>query len=155
MLDSHDKSQYVLMGSCLWRVIHVAYGDLDSSNKDGRNGVRSAVKSGGYFAMKTTPIIKFLAVRVLQHPRMPATRFAESASTTERRSRSDRGGHGRLTQVEEARGSLEGGFLEILRKIEQYEQIGFVKYQIYDDFVLILAKLDMMPLTSESSSRLL
>ena len=44
-----------------------------------------------------------------------------------RRSCSGSGGRGQLMQIEEAR-DPQAGFLEILRKIEQYEQEGFVKY---------------------------
>ena len=42
--------------------------------------------------------------------------------------------------------AVEGGFLEIPCKIEQYKQIGFVKFQILDNFVLILAKLGKIPI---------
>ena len=35
------------------------------TNKDGRDGARSAVKSGGYCAGKTIPLIKPLALRVI------------------------------------------------------------------------------------------
>ena len=52
--------------------IRIVYGDPDGSNEDDRDDVRSAVKSSGYFAAKTTPLIKTLALRVLQHPLMPA-----------------------------------------------------------------------------------
>ena len=45
----------------------IAHGDPDGGDEDGRDGVRNAVKSGGYCAAKTTSLIKTLAPRVLQH----------------------------------------------------------------------------------------
>ena len=53
--------------------ICIAYGDADGDDEDSRNGVRNTVKSGGYCAAKTIPLIKPLALRVLQHPLTPAT----------------------------------------------------------------------------------
>ena len=52
--------------------IRIAYSDPDGGNKNGRNGARSAVKSGGCCAVKTISLIKPLALRVLQHPLRPA-----------------------------------------------------------------------------------
>ena len=46
--------------------IPIAHGNPDGGDEDGRDGVRSAAKSGSY--LKTTPLIKTLALRVLQHP---------------------------------------------------------------------------------------
>ena len=43
----------------------IAHGDLDGGDKDGHDGVRSAAKSGGYCAAKTTSLIKTLVVRVI------------------------------------------------------------------------------------------
>ena len=51
--------------------IGIAYGDPNGGDEDSRDGSRSSVKSGGYCAAKTTPLIKFLALRVLQHPLTP------------------------------------------------------------------------------------
>ena len=42
------------------------------------------------------------------------------------RSRSGSDGHGQLTQIEEARGPLEVGFLEISCKIKYYKKESFV-----------------------------
>ena len=43
----------------------IAHGDLDGGDKDGHDGVRSAAKSGGYCAAKTTYLNKTLVVRVI------------------------------------------------------------------------------------------
>ena len=48
--------------------ILIAYGDRDGDDEDGRDGARSAVRSGGYCAAKTTPPHKTCALRVLQYP---------------------------------------------------------------------------------------
>ena len=53
--------------------ICIAYGDPDGGDEDSRDGVRNTVKSGGYCAAKTTPLVKPLPLRVLQHPLTPAT----------------------------------------------------------------------------------
>ena len=61
------------MGNVFDAAIRITYGDPNGGDKDGRNGVLSAVRSGGYCAAKTSLIIKILAVRVLHHPLTPAT----------------------------------------------------------------------------------
>ena len=48
--------------------IHITYSDPDGDYEGGRNGAHSAVKSGTYCAVKTTPPNKTFARRVLQHP---------------------------------------------------------------------------------------
>ena len=63
----------ILIDYALGAAIRIAYGDPGGGDEDGRDGARSAVKSGGYCAAKTTPFVKPLALRVLQHPLTPAT----------------------------------------------------------------------------------
>ena len=53
-------------------VIRITYGDPNGGNKDSRDCARSAVKSDGFCAAKRIPLIKPLALRVLQHPLTPA-----------------------------------------------------------------------------------
>ena len=65
---------HVLMGYAFGAAIRIAYGDLDGGDEDGRGGVRSAVKSGGYCAAKTTPPNKTFALRVLKIPLRPTKR---------------------------------------------------------------------------------
>ena len=55
---------YLLVDYAFGAAIRVAYGDRDGGIEDGRNGVRSAVKSGGCCAAKTTPTYRL----VLAHP---------------------------------------------------------------------------------------
>ena len=64
---------HLLIDYAFGAAIRIAYGDPDGGDEDGRDGARSAVKSGGYCAAKTTPLVKPLALRVLQHPLTPAT----------------------------------------------------------------------------------
>ena len=45
----------------------MAHVDPNGDDEDGRDGVRSAAKSGGYCAVKTTLLIKTLALRVLKN----------------------------------------------------------------------------------------
>ena len=47
----------------------------DGGDEDGRDGARSAVKSGGCCAAKTTPPNEIFALRVLQHPLRPVKQF--------------------------------------------------------------------------------
>ena len=63
---------HLLMGDAFGAAIRIAYGDPDGGDEDGRDGARSAVKSGGYCAAKTTPSLKTFTLRVLQHPLRPA-----------------------------------------------------------------------------------
>ena len=63
----------ILIDYALGAAIRIAYGDPDSGDEDGRDGARSAVKSGGYCAAKTTPLVKSLALSVLQHQLTPET----------------------------------------------------------------------------------
>ena len=60
------------MGYSFGAAICIAYGDLDGGDEDSRDGMRSAVKSGGGCAAKTTPPNKPFTLRVLQHPLTPA-----------------------------------------------------------------------------------
>ena len=64
---------HIIIGYVFGAAIRIAYGDPDGGDKDCRGSVRSAVKSDGYCAAKTTPIIKILALKVLHHPLMPTT----------------------------------------------------------------------------------
>ena len=59
---------HVLMGYAFGAANRIAYGDRHGGDKDGRKGVRSAVRPGGCCAAKTTPYNKTFALRVLQHP---------------------------------------------------------------------------------------
>ena len=63
----------ILIDYAFGAAIRIAYGDRDGGDEDGRDGVHSAVKSGGCCAAKTISLIKPLALRVLQHPLTPAT----------------------------------------------------------------------------------
>ena len=64
---------HLLIDYAFGAAIRIAYGDPDGGDEDGRDGVRSAVKSGGCCAAKTTPPYKTVALRVLQHPLTPVT----------------------------------------------------------------------------------
>ena len=44
--------------------IRIVYGDRNDGDEDGRDGARSAVKSGGCCAARTTPSNKTFALRV-------------------------------------------------------------------------------------------
>ena len=55
---------HLLVDYAFGAAIRIAYGDRDDSDEDGCDGVRSAVKSGGYCAAKTTPPNKTFALRV-------------------------------------------------------------------------------------------
>ena len=52
--------------------ITIAHGNPNGGDEDSHDSVRSAAKSDGYCAAKTTPLIKILVLRVLQHPLTPA-----------------------------------------------------------------------------------
>ena len=52
--------------------IHITYSDPDGDYEGGRNGAHSAVKSGTYCAVKTTPPNKTFVLRVLKRPLGPA-----------------------------------------------------------------------------------
>ena len=56
---------HLLVDYAFRAAIRIAYGDRDGSDEDGRDGARSAVKSGDCCAEKTVPLIKPLALRVL------------------------------------------------------------------------------------------
>ena len=80
--------------------IRIAYGDRDGGDEDGRDGVRSAVKSGSYCAAKTTPPTKTFVLRVLQqHSLRPAIPVQRKQIDHECRSRSGSGSHDRLKQL--------------------------------------------------------
>ena len=66
---------YLLVDYAAGAAILIAYGDRDGGDEDGRDGARSAVRSGGCCAAKTTPPYKTCALRVLQHPLRPAKQF--------------------------------------------------------------------------------
>ena len=56
---------HLLVDYALGAAIRIAYGDRDDGgDEDGRDGARSAVKSGGCCAAKTTPPNKIFALRV-------------------------------------------------------------------------------------------
>ena len=44
---------YCIMGYAFIAAIRIAYSDCDDGDEDGRDGARSAVKSGGYCVAKT------------------------------------------------------------------------------------------------------
>ena len=69
---------HLLVDYAFGAAIRIAYGDCDGSNEDGRDGARSAVRSGGYCAAKTAPPDKTCALRVLQHPLRPAKQFPKN-----------------------------------------------------------------------------
>ena len=58
--------------------IRIAYGDRDGSDEDGRDGARSAVRSGVCCAAKTASPQKTCELRVLQHPLKPANQFPKN-----------------------------------------------------------------------------
>ena len=58
---------HVLIDHSFGAAIPIAHGDPDGDDEDIRSdGVHSAVKSGGYYSAKTIPLIKILALSVLQ-----------------------------------------------------------------------------------------
>ena len=63
----HIKINYVFGAT-----IAIAHGNDDGGDKDGRDSVRRAAKSGGYCAAKTTPPNETFALRVIQHSLRPA-----------------------------------------------------------------------------------
>ena len=60
------------MGYAFGVAIPITNDNPDGGDKDGRNGVCSAAKSGGDRAAKTTPLIKTLTLRALQYLLAPA-----------------------------------------------------------------------------------
>ena len=54
---------HILVDYAFVAAIRITYGDRYGGNEDGRDGARSAVKSGGCYAAKTIPLIKLLALR--------------------------------------------------------------------------------------------
>ena len=66
---------HLLIDYAFGAAVRIAYGNRDGGNKDGRDGARSAVKSGGCCAAKTTPPNITFALRVLQHPPRPANQI--------------------------------------------------------------------------------
>ena len=69
---------HLLVDYAFGAAIRIAYGDRDGGNEDGRDGARSAVRSGGCCAAKTAPPHKTCALRVLQHPLRPANQFPKN-----------------------------------------------------------------------------
>ena len=53
---------HILIDYAFGAAIRIAYGDPGGGDEDGRDGARSAVKSGGYCATKTITLIKPLAL---------------------------------------------------------------------------------------------
>ena len=49
---------HLLIDYAFGAIIRIAYGDPDGGDEDGRDSGRSAVKSGGCCAAKTTPLVK-------------------------------------------------------------------------------------------------
>ena len=68
----------ILVDYAFVTAIRITYGDRYGGDEDGRDGARSAVKSGGCCAAKTTPPYKTFALRVLQHPPRPANQFPKN-----------------------------------------------------------------------------
>ena len=116
------KTPQVNLSSPNSAAICIAYGDRDGGDKDGRDGVHSAVKSGGYCAAKTTPPNEIFALRVLQHPLRPATQFPLNRIDHRAPFAQQKRQPWSIDADWAARGPLEGGYLEISCKIEQYKQ---------------------------------
>ena len=57
---------HLLIDYAFLAAIRIAYGDPDGGDEDGRDGARSAIKSGDCCAAKTTPPNKTFALRVLR-----------------------------------------------------------------------------------------
>ena len=98
------------MGYAFAAAIRITYGDRDDGNEDSRDGARSAVKSGGYCAAKTTPLFKTLALSWINHPLRPAAikrrkQIDHCAPFTQR--------NPRPWLIDDRRGLLEAGLLEI------------------------------------------
>ena len=66
---------HLLVDYAFGAATRIAYGDRDGGDEDGRDGARSAVKSGGCCAAKTTPPNKTFPLRVIQRPLRPAKHF--------------------------------------------------------------------------------
>ena len=66
---------HLLVDYAFSAAIRITYGDRDGGDEDGRDGARSAFRSGGCCATKTTPPHKTCALRVLHHPLRPANQF--------------------------------------------------------------------------------
>ena len=66
---------HVLVGYAFGAAIRIVYGDRDGGDEDGRDGARSAVRSGGCCAAKTAPPYKTCALGVIQHPMRPTNQF--------------------------------------------------------------------------------
>ena len=71
---------YLLPDCAFGAAIRIAYGDHDDGDEDGRDDVRSAVKSGCCCAAKTAPPNITFALRALQHPLRPATQFPKKTN---------------------------------------------------------------------------
>ena len=69
---------YLLKDYAFGAAIRIACGFCGCGDEGGRGGVRSAVKSGGCCAAKTTPPHKTFALMVLQNPLGPAKRFPKN-----------------------------------------------------------------------------
>ena len=69
---------HLLVDYAFGAAIRIAYGDRDSGDEDDRDGARSAVKSGGDCAAKTTPPYKNFALKVLQHRPRPVKQFSKN-----------------------------------------------------------------------------
>ena len=68
----------ILVDYAFVTAIRITYGERGGGDEDGRDGARSAVKSGGCCAAKTTPTYKICALRVLQRPLRPANQFPKN-----------------------------------------------------------------------------
>ena len=69
---------HILVDYAFVAAIRITYGDRYGGDEDGRDGARSAVKSGGCCARKTTPPYKTFALTVLQNPLRPMNQFPKN-----------------------------------------------------------------------------
>ena len=120
----------ILVDYAFVAAIRITYGDRDGGDEDGRDGARSAVKSGGCCAVKTTLPHKTCALRVLQHPLRPANQFPTNridhrAPFGQRKRRP-----WSIVEDQSRQKPSRGWEIEILCKIEQYEYIFFCEISI-------------------------
>ena len=58
---------HLLVDYAFGAAIRIAYGDRDGGDEDGRDGARSAVRSGGCCAAKTAPPHKTFALNTVSY----------------------------------------------------------------------------------------
>ena len=120
---------HLLVDYAFVAAIRIAYGDRDGGDEDGRDGARSAVRSGGCCAAKTAPSHKTCALRVLQHPLRPANQFPKNridhrAPLGQRKRRP-----WSIVEDQSRQKHSRGREIEIFCKIQHFEIIDFVEYR--------------------------